>query len=162
MTKVMYICRSPQTKALTYFIFFLVCFITFWFWAFRNKGSSKARKTFFQNKTSGIITKHVAFFCSAPPPPRLFCSIFFIAFFGVQENAIKKSRNFSAASLIYATFFLRRSLLRGPGAQKAPGLSIGLACCLCLICISRTCDNDDKRQGRTRRSSQNPPMSCLK
>jgi hypothetical protein len=53
MTKVTYICRSAKTKSVTYFTLFLflfLCFIDFFkgvFWAFRNKGSSKTRKNFF-------------------------------------------------------------------------------------------------------------------
>jgi hypothetical protein len=49
VTKVTYICRSPEKKVVTYFILFLFLFLFFdrfflsRFWAFRNKGSSKTR-----------------------------------------------------------------------------------------------------------------------
>jgi hypothetical protein len=61
MTEVTYICRSPQNKAVTCFFFFSFPPLDFLsrFWAFRNKESSKTRK---KAKSSGLITKNVAFF----------------------------------------------------------------------------------------------------
>jgi hypothetical protein len=72
-----------------FFLWFFFCrFVLLRFWAFRNKGSSKARK-----KTSGLITKNVRFF----PPfffslPRLFCSISLSRFWAFRNKGGKKTR----------------------------------------------------------------------
>jgi hypothetical protein len=104
MMKVTYICRSPQKKAATYFIFLFYFFIHFLsrFWAFRNKGSSQTRKRTFgiwayQKKSKKCGSPPVFFL--TPPSPSFVLVGFFIAFLGVSQdgefkNTTKKSQNF--------------------------------------------------------------------
>jgi hypothetical protein len=71
MTKATYICRSAKKKVVTYFILFLFLFLFLIdfkgvFWAFRNKGSSKTRKTFLKKSISAHPKK---------------CGFFFLRFF---------------------------------------------------------------------------------
>jgi hypothetical protein len=104
MTKVTYICRSPQNKVVTYFILFFIDFILSRFWTFRTTGSSKHDKTFFEkvHLASRLITKNASFFPSAaapPPPSPCFLDLFYRVFGrfvtrGVQKCDLKQNSQF--------------------------------------------------------------------
>jgi hypothetical protein len=130
VTKVTYICRSPERKAVTCFILFLFLFLSNFlsrfFGRFVTRGVQKHDKNFFRKNPSGLITKHAAFFYSIFVP-WLFCSIFFIAFLGrfvtrgVQKRDKKNHVNFPAAAkkkylLTYVTFFFFSLAGRSLGA----------------------------------------------